>query len=57
MGHYNKTAFYTNPGVRLSDGTTIPQAEEIRDNWERINNMDGAKEMAPGELLGMVLGS
>ena len=33
----------TGPGVMLGDDTHVPTPEMIRDNWEKINSMDGAK--------------
>jgi hypothetical protein len=50
MGYFNKVAVYTGPGIAIGDGNVIPTVEEVRDNWDKINNMQGAKELAPGEV-------
>jgi len=44
-GFYSRAAIQTGAGETLSDGTTIPTPEEIRDHWEKINSLDGAKEI------------
>ncbi len=51
LGAFNKAAIFTGPGTKIGDGEKIPTIEEIRDNWDKINNMDGAREMQPGELM------
>jgi putative sterol carrier protein len=35
----------TGPGEVLSDGKTIPTPEEIRDHWDKINSLEGAREI------------
>jgi NAD(P)-dependent dehydrogenase (short-subunit alcohol dehydrogenase family) len=50
MGYFNKVAVYTGQGIAIGDGNVIPSVEEVRDNWGKINNMQGAKELAPGEI-------
>ena len=40
-----RAAILAGPGARLSDGKTIPAPEEIRDQWEKINRLDGAVEL------------
>jgi len=44
-GFYSRAAILTGPGALLSDGRTIPTPEEIRDQWEKINRLDGAGEL------------
>jgi 3-hydroxy-3-methylglutaryl CoA synthase/NAD(P)-dependent dehydrogenase (short-subunit alcohol dehydrogenase family) len=45
MGYLNRAAILTGPAVKLGDGEEPSTPEEIRDNWEKINSMEGAKEM------------
>lgn len=42
-GYYSRTAILTGPGAILSDGTRVPEPEEIRDNWGRITSLDNPK--------------
>ncbi|MCE5265574.1 MAG: SDR family NAD(P)-dependent oxidoreductase [Deltaproteobacteria bacterium] len=44
-GFYSRAAIMTGPGEVLSDGKTIPTPEEIRDHWDRINSLEGAREI------------
>ena len=44
-GFYSRAAILTGPGAVLSDGTTIPTPEEIRDHFERINRLEGAEAL------------
>ena len=44
-GFYSRAAILTGAGEVLSDGATIPTPEEIRDHWEKINSLDGAREI------------
>lgn len=44
-GFYSRAAIVTGAGEVLSDGKSIPTPEEIRDHWEKINSLDGAKEI------------
>ena len=43
LGYFNRAAFLTGPGAKVGDGKKIPTVEEIRDNWDKINSLDGAK--------------
>ncbi len=45
VGFYNRAAILTGAGEVLSDGKTIPTPEEIRDHWEKINSLEGAREI------------
>jgi 3-hydroxy-3-methylglutaryl CoA synthase/NAD(P)-dependent dehydrogenase (short-subunit alcohol dehydrogenase family)/putative sterol carrier protein len=45
MGYFNRAAIMTGPGVKLGDAGNPPTPEQISENWDRINLMDGAKEM------------
>ena len=44
-GFYSRAAILTGAGEALSDGKSIPTPEEIRDHWEKINSLDGAREI------------
>jgi putative sterol carrier protein len=45
MGYFNRAAILTGPTVQLGDPENPPTPEQIAENWEKINRMDGAKEM------------
>jgi hypothetical protein len=45
MGYFNRAAVLTGPAVQLGDPQNPPTPEQIHENWEKINAMDGAKEM------------
>jgi NAD(P)-dependent dehydrogenase (short-subunit alcohol dehydrogenase family) len=55
LGYFNRAAVFTGPGIAIGDGNVIPTVEEIRDNWTKINTMEGAKELAPGEVNMMMM--
>ena len=46
MGYFNRAAVYTGPTVQLGDTDNPPTPEQIHENWNQINSMDGAREMA-----------
>jgi 3-hydroxy-3-methylglutaryl CoA synthase/NAD(P)-dependent dehydrogenase (short-subunit alcohol dehydrogenase family)/putative sterol carrier protein len=46
MGYFNRAAVLTGPTVQLGDEAHPPTPEQIHENWNQINSMDGAKEMA-----------
>jgi len=46
MGYFNRAAVLTGPTVQLGDPDNPPTPEQIHENWNKINSMDGAKEMA-----------
>lgn len=45
MGYYNKVAIMTGRTMQLCEDKNPPTPEIISDNWNRINSMEGAKEM------------
>jgi NAD(P)-dependent dehydrogenase (short-subunit alcohol dehydrogenase family) len=55
MGYFNRAAVFTGPGIAIGDGARIPTVEEVRDNWAKINTMEGAKELGPGEVNMMIM--
>jgi 3-hydroxy-3-methylglutaryl CoA synthase/NAD(P)-dependent dehydrogenase (short-subunit alcohol dehydrogenase family)/putative sterol carrier protein len=44
MGYFNRAAVLTGPGLVLGDGKEAPSLEEIHQNWEEINRLEGARE-------------
>jgi putative sterol carrier protein len=46
MGYFNRAAVCTGPTVQLGDPDNPPTPEQIHENWNQINSMDGAREMA-----------
>ena len=45
MGYFNRAAILTGPTVVLGNPDNPPTPEQIHENWNKINSMDGAKEM------------
>ncbi len=45
IGHFNRAAVLTGPGVSLGDAKNPPSIETIHENWDRINNLEDAKEL------------
>jgi 3-hydroxy-3-methylglutaryl CoA synthase/NAD(P)-dependent dehydrogenase (short-subunit alcohol dehydrogenase family)/putative sterol carrier protein len=45
MGYFNRAAVYTGQTVQLGDLDHPPTPEQIHENWEKINSLDGAKEI------------
>ena len=45
MGYFNRVAVYTGPTVQIGDPDCPPTPEQIHENWNQINSMDGAKEL------------
>jgi 3-hydroxy-3-methylglutaryl CoA synthase/NAD(P)-dependent dehydrogenase (short-subunit alcohol dehydrogenase family)/putative sterol carrier protein len=56
-GYLNRAAIMTGNGAILSDGEAIPTPEDIRDNWDKINGMEGAREIqdAPSAIMSFVI--
>jgi len=44
MGYYSRATILTGPAIQLGDRDHPPTPEQIRENWERINSMEGARE-------------
>jgi hypothetical protein len=45
MGYFNRVAIHTGKGAQLGDQDNMPTPETIRDNWEAVNSLDGARQM------------
>ncbi len=43
-GHFNRAALLSGAGVLLGGGSRVPSPEEISENWEAINSLEGARE-------------
>ncbi|MGD2186231.1 MAG: SDR family NAD(P)-dependent oxidoreductase [Desulfobacterales bacterium] len=44
MGYFNRAAVLTGPAVLLGDQNNLPTPEQIHENWQKINALDGAQE-------------
>jgi putative sterol carrier protein len=44
MGYFNRAAILTGPAVKLGEKDQPPTPEEINENIDKINSMEGAKE-------------
>ncbi|UCG09497.1 MAG: SDR family NAD(P)-dependent oxidoreductase, partial [Desulfobacterales bacterium] len=45
MGYFNRAVVFTGHTVQLGDPENPPTPEQIHENWEKINSMDGAREI------------
>jgi 3-hydroxy-3-methylglutaryl CoA synthase/NAD(P)-dependent dehydrogenase (short-subunit alcohol dehydrogenase family)/putative sterol carrier protein len=45
MGYFNRAAVLTAPAVQLGDPDHIPTPEQIAENWEKIDSLEGAEEL------------
>jgi putative sterol carrier protein len=45
MGYFSKAALMQGPGMLLGDADNPATLEDIHSNWEKINSIEGAKEM------------
>ncbi len=55
MGYFNRAAILTGPGAKLGEDDTPPTPEQISENFDRINAMEGAKPMADANEALMAL--
>ncbi len=46
MGYFNRAAVYTGKAVQLGDPDNPPTPEQIHENWDKINSLEGAAEIA-----------
>ena len=45
MGYFNRAAVFTGPTTQLGDAQNPPTPEQIHENWQKINSLEGAKEI------------
>ncbi|MBW1837258.1 MAG: SDR family NAD(P)-dependent oxidoreductase [Deltaproteobacteria bacterium] len=45
MGYFSRAAILTGPGINLGDPENPPSPEQISENWEKINSLEGAREL------------
>jgi putative sterol carrier protein len=45
MGYFNRAAVFTGLAVQVGDPTNPPTPEAIHENWEKINSLEGAREI------------
>ena len=43
MGFFNRVAVLTGPSVQVGSEENPPTVEQVRDQWDRLNNLEGAK--------------
>jgi 3-hydroxy-3-methylglutaryl CoA synthase/NAD(P)-dependent dehydrogenase (short-subunit alcohol dehydrogenase family) len=46
LGYFNRAAILTGKGVQMGDPTQVPTVEMIHENFDAINDMEGAKEIS-----------
>ncbi len=55
MGYFNRAGILTGRGVRPSKGDRPPDPEAIQAHWDRINDLEGAAEIADATAALMAL--
>jgi NAD(P)-dependent dehydrogenase (short-subunit alcohol dehydrogenase family) len=45
MGHFSRAAIITGPSVKLGDSNQPPTVEMIKENWEKIKDLNGGIEL------------
>jgi NAD(P)-dependent dehydrogenase (short-subunit alcohol dehydrogenase family)/putative sterol carrier protein len=45
MGYFNRAAVLTGSGIHAGSGAGPLTPEEIRDNWEQVDSLEGAREL------------
>ena len=55
MGYYNRAAVLTGPATKLGDPENPPTPEQIHENWQKINSLEGAREMEDANAAIMAL--
>jgi putative sterol carrier protein len=45
MGYFNRAAVFTSPATQLGDPDNPPTPEQIHANWQKINSLQGAREI------------
>ena len=56
VGYYGRAAVMTSPGTVIGDGKKVPTVEEVAAAWEKIQSLQGAKELGQlNDLMGDIL--
>ncbi len=56
VGYYGRAAVMTSPGTVIGDGKKVPTVEEVGAAWEKIQSLQGAKELGQlNDLMGDML--
>ncbi|UCD77868.1 MAG: SDR family NAD(P)-dependent oxidoreductase, partial [Desulfobacterales bacterium] len=55
MGYFNRAAVVTGPTTQLGDPENPPTPEQIHANWNKINSLEGAREMEDANAAIMTL--
>jgi NAD(P)-dependent dehydrogenase (short-subunit alcohol dehydrogenase family)/acyl dehydratase/putative sterol carrier protein len=55
MGYFNRAAVATGPGIKLGQADQPPTVEAIQANWEAIDSLEGATEIADATSALMTL--
>ncbi|MDM8515794.1 SDR family NAD(P)-dependent oxidoreductase [Desulfobacterales bacterium HSG16] len=56
MGYFNRAAVLTGPAVQIGDVANPPTPEQIHENWDAINSLEGAVESADiNSALGLLM--
>lgn len=45
MGYFSRATILTGTGIKLGDPADLPSPEQIEENWQKINSLEGAKEI------------
>ena len=55
MGYFSRAAVLTGLGIKLGDPANLPTPEQIEENWQKINSLEGAKEMGDANAAILML--
>jgi NAD(P)-dependent dehydrogenase (short-subunit alcohol dehydrogenase family) len=57
LGYFNRAAVFTGPATQLGEPDHPPTPEQIHANWQKINSLEGAREMedANAAILALIM--